>query len=269
MAELAKDTGFLEAHSAALVQLMLYTLPFYQDLDSQRAVLATVRQAVNNGTFLKTLAGALVKLDAAAVSRQECFMLLCWTAVVLRHLQPQSARKAVLRLVECQAVYLSRLQSSPANKQNMLKVTDRLLAAKPDLLAAYVEVAKGTDSPGMMYAVLHFGSQHPQQIAPYQQDLLRTYCDTILGAKTPPAAEKLDAYSPLLAQLSQEQFRSTVLPAAQKFVKRTPEAALVSMKALFQALQLDLSSNIADVAEQLVKLMRGSKESVRYEPLVT
>lgn len=51
---------------------MLYTLPFYQDLDSQRAVLATVRQAVNNGTFLKTLAGALVKLDAAAVSRQVC-----------------------------------------------------------------------------------------------------------------------------------------------------------------------------------------------------
>lgn len=125
------------------------------------------------------------------------------------------------------------------------------------------------DSPGLMYAVLHFGSQHSEQIAPYQQDLLCTYCDTILGAKTPPAAERLDAYSPLLAQLSQEKFRSTVLPAAQKFVKRTPEAALISMQALFQALQLDLSSSIADVAEQLVKLMRGSKESVRYDPLVT
>lgn len=67
---LCSVAGFLEAHSAALVQLMLYTLPVYQDLDSQRAVLATVRQAVTNGTFLKTLAGALVKLDAAAVSRQ-------------------------------------------------------------------------------------------------------------------------------------------------------------------------------------------------------
>lgn len=120
-----------------------------------------------------------------------------------------------------------------------------------------------------MYAVLHYGSQHAEQIAPYQQDLLRTYCDTILGAKTPPPAEKLDAYSPLLAQLSQEQFRSAVLPAAQKFVKRTPEAALVSMKALFQALQLDLSSSVADVADQLVKLMRGSKESVRYGPLAS
>ena len=68
--------GFLEAHSAALVQLMLHTLPFYQDLDSQRAVIATVKQAVVNGTFLKTLAGALVKLDAAAVSRQVKLIVL-------------------------------------------------------------------------------------------------------------------------------------------------------------------------------------------------
>ena len=35
---------------------------------------------------------------------QECFVLLCWTAVVLRQLQPQSAKKAVLKLVECQVL---------------------------------------------------------------------------------------------------------------------------------------------------------------------
>lgn len=104
-------------------------------------------------------------------------MLLCWTAVVLRQLQPQSAKKAVLKLVECQvtccafltlnrqvarhstvlcykllqlssnmllqALYLNRLQSTPANKQNMLRVTNTLLAAKPELLPEYIEVAKG------------------------------------------------------------------------------------------------------------------------------
>lgn len=123
------------------------------------------------------------------------------------------------------------------------------------------------DSPGLMYAVLHHGTQHPDQLAPYQQDLLRMYCETILGAKTPVAAEKLDGYSPLLAQLSQDQFKGTVLPAAQKFVKRTPEAALVSMKVLFQALQLDLSSSVTDVVDQLLKLIRGSKESLRYGPM--
>ena len=62
--------GFLEVHSAALVQLMLYTLPLYQDVASQRAVVVTIRVAVANGTFLKTLAGSLVKLDAARLSRQ-------------------------------------------------------------------------------------------------------------------------------------------------------------------------------------------------------
>ena len=120
-----------------------------------------------------------------------------------------------------------------------------------------------------MYAVLHFGSQHPDQLAPYQQDLLRTYCDTVLGAKTPVAAEKRDAYSPLLAQLSEEQFKATVLPAVLKFVKRTPEAALTSTIYLFIALtmRLDLSSSAPEVADQLVKLIRGSKESVRYVPM--
>ena len=99
-------------------------------------------------------------------------MLLCWTAVVLRQLQVSSAKKAVIKLVECQvqfehnvqthcntiptnsqyacgiavlmqAAYLSRLQPMPATAENMLKVTDRLLSAKPDLLLEYVAVAKG------------------------------------------------------------------------------------------------------------------------------
>lgn len=63
-------TGFLEVHSAALVQLVLYTLPLYQDVASQRIVQATIRVAVANGTFLKTFAGSLVKLNAGRLSRQ-------------------------------------------------------------------------------------------------------------------------------------------------------------------------------------------------------
>ena len=33
---------------------------------------------------------------------QECFVLLCWTAVVLRQLQVQAAKKAAIKLIECQ-----------------------------------------------------------------------------------------------------------------------------------------------------------------------
>lgn len=37
---------------------------------------------------------------------QECFVLLCWTAVVLRQLQVSTAKKAVIKLVECQVCSL-------------------------------------------------------------------------------------------------------------------------------------------------------------------
>lgn len=120
------------------------------------------------------------------------------------------------------------------------------------------------DSAGLMYAVLHFGSHHPDQLAPFRQGLLAFYCDTVLGAKLPASAEKLNAYSPLSAQLSQEDFSSVVLPAILKYMRRTPEAALPSMKALLSATQLDLSSSAHELTDQLLKLVRGSKESVRY-----
>ena len=48
-----------------------------------------------------------------------------------------------------------------------------------------------------------------------------------------------------------------------KYVKRTPEAALPSIKAFLHAVQLDLSSNASEMLDQWVKLVRGSKESVR------
>ncbi len=119
------------------------------------------------------------------------------------------------------------------------------------------------DSPGLMYALLHFGSQHPDQLAPFRQELLAFFCESALGAKLPVSAEKLDAYSPLAGQLSQVEFSSTVLPAILKYIRRTPDAALVSIKALLSATQLDLSSSAHDLMDQLLKLVRGSKESVR------
>ncbi len=115
-----------------------------------------------------------------------------------------------------------------------------------------------------MYALLHFGSQHPDQLSPFRKDLLAFYCDTVIGAKTPVPAENLDAYSPLLRQLTQQEFSNTVLPAILKFVRRTTEAALVSIKALVTVTQLDLSDSAHDLLDQLLKLVRGSKESVRY-----
>lgn len=115
-----------------------------------------------------------------------------------------------------------------------------------------------------MYAVLHFASQHPDQLATHKQELLTFYSDTVLGAKAVLPAETLHAYSPLLKTLTQDEFSKLILPAILKFIRRTPEAALSSTQALMSVLQLDLSASASDLMDQLLKLVRGSKDSLRY-----
>lgn len=115
-----------------------------------------------------------------------------------------------------------------------------------------------------MYAILHFASQHPDQLTAHRQDLLTFYCDRVLGAKAVLTAEAVNAYSPLLKDLTHEEFGKAILPAVLKYVKRTPEPALSSTKALLSAVQLDLSTFAPDLIDQLLKLVRGTKESVRY-----
>lgn len=118
-------------------------------------------------------------------------------------------------------------------------------------------------SSGLMYAVLHFASQHPEQLASQRHNLLTFYSERVLGAKAVLPAETLHAYNPMLRSLTHEEFGKVVLPAVLKYVKRTPEPALSSTKALLSASQLDLSSYASDLVDQLLKLARGTKESVR------
>ena len=119
-------------------------------------------------------------------------------------------------------------------------------------------------SSGLIHAVLHFASQHPDQLAAHKQDLLTSYSDTILGAKLVLLPEAASAYSPLLKHVTQDEFGKFILPAVLKYVKRTPEPALSSTKALLAAIKLDISSYAPELVDQLLKLARGGKDSVRY-----
>lgn len=117
-----------------------------------------------------------------------------------------------------------------------------------------------------MSALLHYGSQHADQLAPLKQDLLAFYSDTVLGAKTVLPSGTLTAYTPLIRSLSQQDFSKVLLPAISKYIRRTPEPALSSTQALLSATQLDLSSIASELLDQLLKLVRGTKESIRYKP---
>lgn len=93
---------FLTGNAVDLVQLVFQTLPYYRSMDSQRAVMQFLRQTVRNDTFMKAMAGAVVKQSSQRLPRQHAYVLLCWSCIVVRQFELPSAKKAVLKLAECQ-----------------------------------------------------------------------------------------------------------------------------------------------------------------------
>jgi hypothetical protein len=104
----------------------------------------------------------------------------------------------------------------------------------------------------------------PQLLEEHRGALLALYVDQVLGAKERPAADSLAGWAPLAAALTHDDLAATLLPAAQRSVRRSPDSALPSLAALLGAVQLDLSRYVADLVGPLLLLQcRHAKDSVR------
>ena len=87
----------------------------------------------------------------------------------------------------------------------------------------------------------------------------------MLGAKERPSPSTLASWAPLASALTHEELAATVLPAAQRSVKRNPDGALPALTALLGAVQLDLSRYVAQLFAPLLLLQcRHAKDSVRW-----
>jgi hypothetical protein len=92
--------------------------------------------------------------------------------------------------------------------------------------------------------------------------LLPVLCDQVLAGRSKPPPHLLAAYGPLLAGLSPAELCDTLLPAASRAMRRTPEPAIAALAQLLQQLQLDMSSAAPDLVVLLVQQLRA-KEAVR------
>lgn len=99
------SAGFAEEHDLALTQLVFSTLTRYTALSEQQAVRRVLNKALDSEKFLKTFAAALVRGATTAQGSHECFVLLCWSALVLARLPLPGAKKAIVKLLECQVCF--------------------------------------------------------------------------------------------------------------------------------------------------------------------
>lgn len=83
-------------------------------------------------------------------------MLLRWAGAVLRHLDPEAAKKAVTRVIECQAACLETLAAARGSSWGPAqRAVDAVLRAKPALFKEYLEVSKAKGERSRAGAAWH------------------------------------------------------------------------------------------------------------------
>ena len=85
----------------------------------------------------------------------------------------------------------------------------------------------------------------------------------VLAARERPANAAIDAYRPLLAALTHEEFCGMIMPLVARMVKRSPDSVLGSIARMLGMLELDLSQHAAPLMADLEPLLRHVKQPVR------
>ncbi|GIL49256.1 hypothetical protein Vafri_5386 [Volvox africanus] len=266
------DTDFLDANAATLASLVGSTLSIYSDLASQRLVRAFVASACRRSdAFVRGLAAVSAKAGASKPppSRAEAQVLLHWITQVLLQLDPETAKKAVSKLVEVQVGLLDQLSAGlPAARwAHVAHLVQGLIRHKPALESEFVAAAKAAANGSGVARALLDGVAAPST-ALYEQ-LLVLYVEKMLtGARERAGPELQAAYRPLLAHLGEADLAEKVLPAVSKALRRVPDVAIGALVGLAAAApaKLDMSRAAAELVPLLVQQMR-LKESVRAAAL--
>lgn len=96
-----------------------------------------------------------------------------------------------------------------------------------------------------------------------QDQLTKGYCTKVLASKDATPAHVQQAYEPLLAQVSSEQFVTSLLPVLLRMLKRSPEVTLPSLVSICSSSKLDLSDHANDLLAVLLPNLRSSKDNLR------
>ena len=141
-----------------------------------------------------------------------------------------------------------------------------------------------------MRAVLQYLHAQPELFAQHRATFLLTFCDKVpihslvcntlcvstkvapermtlvckvLAARDRPANAAIDAYRPLLAALTHEEFSGTLLPLIARMAKRSPYSVLSSTARMLGMLELDLSRHAEVLLADVQPLLRHAKQPIR------
>ncbi|KAL5712127.1 eIF-2-alpha kinase activator GCN1 [Ranunculus cassubicifolius] len=260
--------------ASQLADIIFKTLLIYDDLPSRKAVDDVIVKALDQMNFLKNFAAILVQAMEKQLKFESppgCLRLLKWSCLLLGNKQFISVSKnALWRIIGSQAMLLRiAFQGSFRIRRACKRIFFHLFSQLPELYKIYAEGLRDSripwkDSASLLLLVLDFSTTTPAQFEQYKAMFLEIYVKAVLNAKDKPSTALSEAFHPLFLRMSHEDFKSVVLPASVKMLKRNPEIVLESIGFLLKSVDLDLSKYALEILSVVLSQARHADEERRH-----
>ncbi|EPS66888.1 hypothetical protein M569_07888, partial [Genlisea aurea] len=260
-----------------LVDLVFQTLHIYDDRGSRKAVDDVIVKALSRDEFMKSFAGTLVQTiekQSKFLSLTGGYRLLKWSCLLLNYSSFISvAKNAMSRLVLAQAYLLHVVMEGPSHLiRSCKKSFFHLFTKSSDMYKTYMEELREgriptRDIPDLIYVMLDFTNSNPDSFEKWKDAYLEIYVKVVLNAKEKPTKGLSEAFLPLLAHLSQEDFKNTILPLCIRMLKRNPEIVLESVGVLLKSVNMDLSRYANDILAVVLPQSKHADDARRLASL--
>lgn len=288
---LTKSSEISKGEALAIFRLLILTYPRYIDQPSRDSVEQVIKELVKPECGILDQVVEWVRSEAGGISEKgasrsaaagNCFVLIKWCCCIYTVTAKSSSRttdsKEQKSLIEAIALLLNSLldESSPAKptlRKNAVVCTRRAFRSSPEKVSAVISTALALlkESPTNIYLVSLIGlacdvkyhlkrvPDELKKLAPEtQKQIIQIYTSSVLMSKVPVAkhvSSALDGF--IQASVSEEDFKTTILPVMEKSSLRSPEVALPVMVEFFRVyphrLESDLFGRITTIIMNSVK----------------
>ncbi|KAG7021005.1 Protein ILITYHIA [Cucurbita argyrosperma subsp. argyrosperma] len=260
-----------------LVEVIFRTLFIYDDRGSREAVDNVIIKALNEITFMKSFAAALVQSmekQSKLHTRVGCCRLLKWSCLLLVYSQfPTISKNAFSRLASAQANLIHILMEGSFRERRACKQTIfHLLSQSADMCRMYIDELNDPripfkDAPELLTLLLEFLNTLPQLFENFKPTFLDLYVKSVLNAREKPTKNLSEAFRPLFGHMLHDDLQSIVIPSSVKMLKRNPEIVLDSVSFCLQSVTLDLSKYAIEILSVVSPQARHTDENRRIGAL--
>ncbi|KAL9698248.1 hypothetical protein quinque_001689 [Culex quinquefasciatus] len=261
------------------------TLTKYKDPASQALVRDLIVALLQNHADLayehfNNVLKALVTKDLVAApplkGAQAAVLALGWANLVALHGDRETAvgKKEFPKLIENQAALYQLSLTSGIQKisDKAYSFVREFFAKKEDLEKVYFEklIAAEPSSAVILFlsAILTYCKTEFDNLTLLEQNkakLLDHVVKGLITVKTKPHASDIRGSAIVLAAITKDDFKATVLPALQRSMLRSPEVILRAVGAIVSEIPVDISDFAYDLGKTLVANLASKDETTRQE----